>query len=160
MPRNPLRKAFQTLGIDIHRHRPSADRLAWLRSLEIRTVFDIGANVGQFAMEIREELPQAQIYSFEPLQECFAKLNIAFRNSPNFKAFNYALGETEGSMPMNKSFYTPSSSLRDMADSHKELFPHTKESAPETIQIRRLDDVFAELKPQPGILIKADTQGY
>lgn len=157
---NPIRKILNKTGIDLHRYHPQADRLAWLSELNIKTVFDIGANVGQFATEIRERLPEAKIYSFEPLKECYEKLSATFKNDKNFQAFNYALGESEGSMTMNKSSYTPSSSLRPMADSHKELFPHTKDNIPETIKIRRLDDVFAELKPQAKILIKADAQGY
>lgn len=160
MLKNPLRKVIQSAGIDIHRYHPEADRLAWLSNLGIQTVFDIGANVGQFAAEIRDALPQAQIYSFEPLKECFEKLNTAFKADTHFQSFNCALGEAESVMTMNKSAYTPSSSLRPMADSHKELFPHTKENKPEMIKVRRLDDVFAELNPSREILIKVDTQGY
>ena len=47
-----------------------------------------------------------------------------------------------------------------MAESHKTLFPHTKDSVPETIGVKRLDDVFRELKIEKEILIKVDTQGY
>jgi FkbM family methyltransferase len=160
MPQNPLRKAFQTVGIDIHRYQPKTDRLTWLKDLSISSVFDVGANIGQFATEIREALPQAQIYSFEPLEECYNKLTATFKNDQRFMAFNCALGESESVMTINKSAYTPSSSLRPMANSHKELFPHTKESAPEIIKIRTLDEVFAELTPKPEILVKVDTQGY
>lgn len=148
------------LGVDIHRVHASVDRLTWLKSLNIRSIFDIGANIGQFAMEIRETLPGAQIYSFEPLKECYSKLDYAFKGDSRFKAFNCALGETDSTMTMNKSSYTPSSSLRSMADSHKEFFPHTKDSSTEIIKIRKLDGVFAELNPMKEILIKVDTQGY
>ncbi len=157
---NPLRKIIQRLGIDVHKHRTTTSQLTWLRDLNIQTVFDIGANVGQFATEIRAELPDAQIYSFEPLSECYTKLTQTFKRDSHFKAFNCALGETTSSMTMNKSSYTPSSSLRPMATSHKELFPHTAQSKPETISIKRLDDMWSELNPQKNILIKVDTQGY
>jgi len=148
------------MGVDIHRHHPEADRLAWLSKLNIQTVFDIGANVGQFAQEIRQTLPGAQIYSYEPLKECFNTLTSSFAYDSKFQAFNYALGEKSEEITMNKSSYTPSSSLLRMADSHKKLFPHTKDSSPETISVRRLDDVWAQLKPTKEILIKVDTQGY
>ncbi len=47
-----------------------------------------------------------------------------------------------------------------MAESHKTLFPHTKENSPEEIEVRKLDYVFTELKIEKNILIKVDTQGY
>jgi hypothetical protein len=40
-----------------------------LPGLQLRTVVDIGANRGQFALCIRRLYPQAQIYSFEPLKK-------------------------------------------------------------------------------------------
>jgi FkbM family methyltransferase len=45
---------------------------AWNRSLDI--VFDVGANVGQFASEARRELPSVKIHSFEPHPRTFDKL--------------------------------------------------------------------------------------
>ena len=44
----------------------------WGRSLDV--VFDVGANVGQFAQEARQEQPAATIYSFEPHPRSFEKL--------------------------------------------------------------------------------------
>lgn len=38
----------------------------------INTVLNIGANVGQFVETIRRAVPQAMMYSFEPLKECYA----------------------------------------------------------------------------------------
>jgi len=157
---NKFRKIINKVGLDLHRYRPEANRLAWLQHLNISTVFDIGANVGQFAKEIRNELPEAQIYSFEPIKECYGQLVTVFAKDLKFRAFNVALGETTGFMDMNRSSYTPSSSLLHMADSHKELFPHTKGNTVEQIKIEKLDDVFDRLNPVQKILIKVDTQGY
>jgi hypothetical protein len=44
---------------------------------------------------------------------------------PGFHAFNIALGETPGSVTMHRSSYSGSSSLREMGDLHKSLFPVT-----------------------------------
>jgi len=128
--------------------------LAWIKNQNIKTVLDIGANVGQFVKEIRERLSEAQIYSFEPLKECFEKL----LKIDGLKAFNFALGDKEGVVEMNKSRYSPSSSLLQMSDAHKTLFPHTKEHSPEKIEVKRLDDIKLNLKPE--ILIKVDVQGF
>ncbi len=155
-----LHQLIRKTGFDLHRFKPGPDRLTWLGNLNIQTIFDIGANVGQFAEEIRLILPRAFIYSFEPLKECYEQLTQTLKNDKNFQAFNHALGEKEVVMIMNKSSYTLSSSLLPMTDLHKTLFPHTKGSAPEEIRIKRLDDMFTELNPKPEILIKVDTQGY
>jgi FkbM family methyltransferase len=45
---------------------------AWGRPLDI--VFDVGANVGEFSIEARRELPVATIHSFEPHPRSFDRL--------------------------------------------------------------------------------------
>ncbi len=160
MSHNIIRKIIQKTGIDIRRYKSETNRLAWLSDLDIQSVFDVGANIGQFAAEIREALPHATIYSFEPLKDCFESLNTSRKHDTAFFSYNSALGEKTGTETIQRSSYAPSSSLLPMADSHKELFPHTAQQIPETIQIRKLDDVFAEIKPKGALLIKVDTQGY
>jgi hypothetical protein len=46
----------------------------WFKSFGIDTVLDIGANTGQFTKTILALLPNANIYSFEPLPDCFEQL--------------------------------------------------------------------------------------
>ena len=41
-------------------------RFARSRGVEIRSVFDIGANVGLYSQELRNQFPAAKIYAFEP----------------------------------------------------------------------------------------------
>ena len=64
--KDAAKRTFETLGLDIKFHR---DPLRFLRTQGIRTVLDIGANRGQFAAQVRKVLPDAAIYSFEPLAE-------------------------------------------------------------------------------------------
>ncbi|MEK7063013.1 MAG: FkbM family methyltransferase [Patescibacteria group bacterium] len=154
-----LRKLIQKTGFDLHRHRLEPDKLSYFKTFNIKTVLDIGANVGQFAKEIREILPDAQIYSFEPLKECFGKLPQG-ASLGKFGAFNFALGDKEETKEINKSSYTPSSSLLPMTNTHKTLFPHTKKHSQEKIEIKRLDDVAKDLKLEKEILIKVDVQGF
>ncbi len=159
---NPLRKIFWKVGLDIHKYRPIFDQLHFLKEADIKTVLDIGANTGQFVREIREVLPEAQVYSFEPLKDCFDKLNDSNKNDQNFKAFNFALGDSNETVQMHRSSYSPSSSIRKMAQSHKDLYPHTSGESQEMILIKRLDDL-KEIDPhslEKNILVKMDTQGY
>lgn len=162
MKSNAFRRLAQKVGIDIHRHHKTVDKLSWLKSLDIKTVIDVGANIGQFAEEIRDVLPDAYIYSFEPLKGCFDTLDRNMKNDRKFKAFHTALGEHPETVVMNKNQYAPSSSILEMDQRHKELFPHTQVSAPETITVRPLDSI-AELqssKLEKNILVKIDTQGF
>ncbi len=46
----------------------------WFHSLGIKTVLDIGANEGRFAMAMAELLPQSHIFAFEPLPTVYERL--------------------------------------------------------------------------------------
>lgn len=155
-----LRKWIQKTGFDIHRFRPGAQKMDVLRHLGINTVLDIGANKGQFASEIRSILPQATIHSFEPLKDCFKVLENKFTHDHHFYAYNYALGDTDTAVSMHKNDYTPSSSILEMSDNHKTLFPHTTQSSLEMISIKKLDDIAPTLHLEKNILIKIDVQGF
>ena len=65
---------------------------AWGWSIE--TVFDVGANVGQFAGETLRELPEARVHSFEPHPGAFAQL--ARFSDPRLKAHELAMGAKPG----------------------------------------------------------------
>ena len=158
--RHPLRKILQEFGIDVHRYRGEVEPLTYLQTLGVETILDIGANTGQFAREIRQLLPRAQIYSFEPIAECYQKLLEVMRGDMRFKAFNTALGDTEGTTTIHRSSYSPSSSLLPMQKLHKKLFPHTAGETIETVTIARLDTIASELALQEPLLIKLDVQGY
>src|SRR5688500_15295819 len=75
----------------------------WILNAHIRTVLDIGGNTGQFARAIRELLPEAYIYSFEPLSDCFDELQRTMNGTNKFQAFNTALDDHEGDAIINRS---------------------------------------------------------
>ncbi len=153
-----IKKLLNRAGYDITKYHPSYDIL--LQKYDFKTVLDIGANDGQFATDIHKRLPKAQIYSFEPLKESFAKLSENMSEVKNFKAFNFALGEQSGTMEISRSAFSPSSSLRKMASLHKEIYPKSAMSVKEEITIKRLDDVLSGIKFEKPLLIKIDVQGY
>jgi len=133
---------------------------AWLLNANIKTVFDIGANTGQFASLIHEVLPDAFIYSFEPLEECYQKLKTKEREIANFKAFNIALGDTDGEIEFYRNEYSPSSSILPMADLHKQNYPFTDKEYLSKVKVARLDDIAKDLVIEGDLLIKMDVQGY
>lgn len=132
----------------------------WLRRLQIRTILDIGANVGQFARLAHAVLPQATIYSFEPLADCHQELSRALSGFDRFHAINCALGDFTGEVDFWKSAHTPSSSLLPMTPAHEAAYPESRHNTRVKVGIRPLDQVSPELDLQDNLLVKIDVQGY
>ena len=61
---------------------------------------------------------------------------------------------------MHRNDYSQSSSLLPMAELHKTAFPETRHSSPETVQVKRLDDLADELRIERPMLLKIDVQGF
>ncbi len=135
-------------------------KLKWIVDKEIKTILDIGANSGQAAGRFRRYFPEAMIYSFEPLPDCYKQLTAAFLNDNKFKAFNVALGDSTGTAKFNRNEYSLSSSLLPLGDAHKKSFPFAQKETPENVCIRRLDDMVSELCIEGTLLVKLDVQGF
>jgi FkbM family methyltransferase len=153
-----IKKFFRIFGLDVSRV-PPFEPYEWLKGRNIHTVFDIGANVGQFASEIHRVLPDAMLYSFEPLEDCYNELLKKMGHLPRFRAFNFALGDTNGQAEIYRNDYTPSSYLLPMQDLHKRVFPFTGHTTAQKTEIRRLDDISQQLDVVDNVLVKIDVQG-
>ncbi|BAY12877.1 FkbM family methyltransferase [Calothrix sp. NIES-2098] len=132
----------------------------WFHSLNIETILDIGANVGQFALTINTLLPKARIYSFEPLTDCYEKLKARMADCKTFSAFNLALGDESGSLIFERNAYSPSSSFLKIADVHKKAFPKTQATETLEVKIDRLDNIAQQLAIANPYMVKIDVQGY
>jgi FkbM family methyltransferase len=133
---------------------------SWFKSLGIDTVLDIGANTGQFTKTISSLLPNANIYSFEPLPDCFDKLNEFASKYSNIKAFNTGVGDRSGVMRFERNDASPSSSFLTMTDIHKEAFPYTEKSSTVEVKISKLDDMCENIDLGMSLFVKIDVQGY
>lgn len=146
----------RNISNDIEFHKNQKWR--FLKGMDIKTILDIGANEGQFAEEIYNIFPEANIYSFEPLKDTYEKLGENFKSKDRLYTYNIGLGEEEG----NKTFYlssaTASSSLLKMGELHKNLFPHSTSITEQEITIKKLDNVEG-IHFQDNLLIKIDVQG-
>lgn len=139
--------------------RLSRERWRWLDTLGLGTLIDVGANTGQFARHFRDFRPDCLIYSFEPLRDCFDELQQTMADVPGFTAFNVALGETDDETEFFRSAYSESSSLLQMGESHKLLFPFTRDITTETVTLRRLDSYIDQITVRGGLMVKIDVQG-
>jgi len=153
-----IKKFLRSHGYDIIKYHSFYD--SYLKTLGIKTILDIGANTGEFSKEMRALFPDAEIYAFEPLKDCFNVMNTKMGQDLKFHPYNIALGETNGESVIQRSSFHPSSSLRKMAQLHKELYPKTKDSFEEKIQIARLDDIVKDIPLKTPMFIKMDVQGF
>jgi FkbM family methyltransferase len=132
----------------------------WLRELDPKTILDIGANTGQFAVAINAIFPDTRILSFEPLPDCFEQLKRNMAKAKNFAAFNYGLGDKAGELPFERNAFSMSSSFLKMTRTHVDAFPFTSRSSTVQVQVERLDEVAPSLNIVEPFLAKIDVQGY
>jgi len=141
-------------------HKFLAYQTSWLQQLGIRTILDIGANVGQAALVFRLAFPQARIHSFEPLPDCFDRLDGLARRLGNITPYPVALGTETGTVRFERNSYSASSSLLTMNQTHREHFPFAAATVPVEVALRPLDEVLADVPLETPLLIKLDVQGY
>jgi len=139
--------------------RLARERWRWLETLGIGTLVDIGANTGQFARQFLGVRPGCLVYSFEPLRDCFDELQRFAADTAGLTAFNVALGDSDGKAEFFRSEFSPSWSLLQMGESHKELFPHTRKVSSDSVAVARLDNYCDHIAVRGGLLIKIDVQG-
>lgn len=132
----------------------------WLRTLDIRTALDVGAHEGESVTWIHYAVPDAQIFSFEPLPECLEILREKTRHLSNCQVIPVAVGDHEETKSFLRSSYSPASSILEMTDLLQESVPKVAGTTEEIVQVRTLDSLADELHFEPNILLKIDTQGY
>jgi FkbM family methyltransferase len=132
----------------------------FLQRAGIRTVIDVGGFVGSFAYSIRTLLPEAQIYSFEPLDGNYRQLVKNLMPRGRFQAFQTAVGDRSGTVDFFRDDFSASSSVLEMGDLHKRLFPQTGRQTRITVPLARLDDQLDRMTLEPSTLLKIDVQGY
>ena len=153
-----IKKMLNKLGYDVKKYHPIYKTT--IKPLGIKTIIDIGANEGCFAKEMRKRFPDAFIYSFEPLRDCYKTLISTMSGDTNFKAYNAALGEKKEVIKMQRSSFHPSSSILTMTNLHKTLYPKSKNTSIEKIKTHRLDEIFKNEEYKNNIMIKIDVQGF
>ncbi|AQG79004.1 hypothetical protein AWR27_06500 [Spirosoma montaniterrae] len=135
-------------------------RQLWIEQLQIGTVFDIGANIGQAALVLSQVFPNATIHSFEPLPDCYETLSKLTSKLPNLVTYNLALGNYNGDAPFERNQHTVSSSMLTMASVHVANFPETAISTTVTVPVMQLDEAAKSMTIKRNLLVKIDVQGY
>lgn len=115
-----------------------------LRSFEIRnpTIFDVGANKGEWTNEIRKFFPRSDFYCFEPSKSSFNSLTVNFEGITNIHLYNFGLGETD---QITTLYYDQAQSgLASLSNRRLDHFGITM-GLSEQIELRNLDEFIQEI---------------
>ena len=128
----------------------------------VSQVLDIGANVGQFGLDIRRHGFKGQIISFEPVKETFDLLVKTIKKYEPWDALNIGLGSNESVQKINVSGNDGlSSSLLKMGKIHMSNFPKSLTVSYQNVSISTLDNQIEILGIDPRkVLLKLDVQGF
>lgn len=136
-------------------------RLLLLSHFQINSVFDVGANLGQYVINMREAGYAGNFISFEPVSTQFDILNKAAKKDPHWQAVNMALGSRDEETLINIAGNSESSSLLEMMPEHTNSEPRSAYIGREKITVRKLDTIFSDYyRAGDRILLKLDTQGF
>lgn len=127
---------------------------------DVRTVVDIGANRGQFALAARYCFPRAVIHSFEPLRGPAEQFRKLFTADGCIHLYESAVGETSGEALIHISARDDSSSLLEIGNEQARLFPGTQELRIDKVRIGRLEEFLETCSWNEPALLKVDVQGY
>jgi FkbM family methyltransferase len=150
------------LGLSAFRENAARRFAALCNSNDIEVVFDVGANVGQFVLDLRRHCYKKNIVSFEPVSETYTKLLQNFRNDHNWHGLQKGVGKNQGELLIILSANSGlSTSFLDMEASHLENFPQSKFVGTETVQVTTISDQIKNFRIDASKLaIKIDVQGF
>lgn len=148
-------------GYDVHRDPFRHRFVPTLRERGIDAVLDIGANHGQFGAELRLAGYSGRIISVEPLPETFEVLQRRTTGDHAWTACRSAVSERPGTVTLNVSANTVSSSVLPILDVHTLAAPSSQYVASEEVASTTIDALMAEHGLVPSsTLCKIDVQGY
>jgi FkbM family methyltransferase len=161
-----IKGGLHKTGFDLHRLTPNSNpAFQLLKGMErfgVDLVFDVGANTGQFASELRSIGFKGQIVSFEPLLEAYQTLTATAARDPGWTVHRRAaIGDFDGEIEINIAGNSVSSSMLPMLDSHSSAAEGSAYIGSEKVPICRLDSVASVyIQDSRRYFIKIDTQGF
>jgi FkbM family methyltransferase len=161
-----IRRALRRGGWDLHRLSPASNShyqlLKAFEYFKVDFVFDIGANIGQFAQNLRSVGYNGNIVSFEPLSVAHSALVTAAKGDRQWYIHpRTAIGDYDGEIEINISGNSVSSSVLPMLEAHAAAASDSTYVATEHSPIARLDTVsHPYLRDESRYFVKIDVQGF
>jgi FkbM family methyltransferase len=156
-----LRRLVHRAGFDLVREDFSYRFVFALHQHGVRAVLDIGANVGQFAHDLRRSKFTGDIVSVEPLGAAYRELVEHASGDPAWTTEQAAVSDEPGTLTMNVSANSVSSSVLSMRGEHTSAAPEARYVSTEEVPAVTVDDLVARHGLDPATtLLKIDVQGY
>jgi FkbM family methyltransferase len=116
-------------------------------------IFDIGANIGWYSLNIAQQFPESQIFAFEPIPATFnlLKRNVELNNYHNISIYNWGFSDQNQEI----IFYLHQDT--SVSASAVNLY-EGKDFAQVICQVKKLDDYAEQIKPKIDF-IKCDVEG-
>ena len=160
-----IKSVTRRFGVDLVkydlRHSESKMLEHVIQQYKINTILDVGANIGQYAMDAIKNGYQGSIYSFEPIPSVYKTLEMTAKKYSGWQVFNLGAGRMEDEMMINVSENFVSSSILKVEEASLTAEPTTRITHQEKIKLTTIDSFLnshPEIKGE--ILLKLDVQGY
>jgi len=125
-----------------------------------RTVIDVGANQGQFAVAAAWCFPLAKIFSFEPVPSTVEVLRKNTRRIPRVTVCPVALGAGNGELKFFENAYSHASSALPVHVNQSGLWPQTASAREIKVPVKTLDSWDFQGPLLGPVLLKLDVQGF
>ncbi|MDH3648415.1 MAG: FkbM family methyltransferase [Saprospiraceae bacterium] len=161
--RNIIKHYLRKSGYEIRKYTDNSEHqnlLKLLRHFKIRTVLDVGANVGQYSTRLRTLGYDQEIISFEPLPSAVETLKKISARDPKWKVLQLALGEQKERKTLHVSANSYSSSFLEMSEMLLDVAPQATYVDAVEVQVDILDSVLEIGEIATPIFLKIDSQGF
>ena len=125
----------------------------------VKTIFDVGANVGQTALEFSHYFPDSEIHCFEHASKTFDELRKNVASFKNIHAHCTALGPEKGTVKLKLQSQSTNNSLNPIVQEGRA--EHTQWTGDtEDVSMTTLDSFCEENKIANIDLLKVDAGGF
>jgi FkbM family methyltransferase len=131
-----------------------------LKGLSFDFIVDVGANRGQFALISRKIFPQAEIHSFEPLEEPAKIFKRVFGKDSKVTLHTCAIGREKTTATIHITKDDDSSSLLPITKTQSSMFPGATEKEARQVTVLPLSQALGTIPIPLASLLKIDVQGF
>lgn len=124
-----------------------------------RTVIDLGANIGQFALAASRLFEGVSVYSLEPDPRTASILRRNLTGARGVEVMSVAAGDQEGEAEFFVNKDTQVSSMLKLGKDRIQAFPDSVVVEKIRVPVSTLDAMFARKNLERPILVKIDVQG-
>lgn len=126
---------------------------------KIGMIFDVGANVGQSALEFAKSFPKASIHSFEPFVANFHALRHNTSHTPSIRCHQIALSDHNGSIEVLVD-NVANSEWNSITEKRQQEMKNSTDVSKESVVLSRGDSFCNTLGITEIDILKIDTEGH